>query len=41
MARIKVGRKQTYLGNFKTEEEAHSAYVEAAKKYFGEYARME
>ncbi len=35
---IKVNWRQVHLGNFSTKEEAHAAYVEAAKKYFGEFA---
>lgn len=31
-------RKTHYLGSFKTPEEAHAAYVAAAKAYFGSYA---
>lgn len=32
------GGKKTYLGSFPTREEAHAAYVAAAKKHFGEFA---
>jgi hypothetical protein len=38
-ARITVNRKTMYLGAYKTPELAHNAYVEAANKYFGEFAR--
>lgn len=37
-ARIKIHHKTTELGYFKTPEEAHEAYKEAAKRYHGEYA---
>lgn len=37
-ARITFEGKQRHLGVFSTAEEAESAYKEAAKKYFGEYA---
>lgn len=36
---IKVNRKSIYLGHFSTPEAAHAAYIVAAKKYFGEFAR--
>lgn len=39
MARLMYRRKQIYLGYYKTPEEAHAAYLAAAKKYFGEFAR--
>lgn len=39
VARINTGKKPTYLGIFKTKEQAHAAYCEAAKKHFGEFAR--
>jgi len=38
-AYIKKDGAQTHLGYFETAEAAHSAYVAAAKQYFGEYAR--
>lgn len=43
MAQIKISpdAKRTCLGSFATPEQAHTAYVTAAKKYFGEFARGE
>lgn len=38
--RIKVNKKEIYLGHFSTPEKAALAYNEAAIKYFGEYARL-
>lgn len=38
-SRIKLDGKQIRLGLYRTEEEAHAAYCEAAKKMFGSYAR--
>lgn len=38
-ARIKVNGKQIHLGVFKSPTEAHLAYIAAATKYFGEFAR--
>lgn len=40
-ARIKLNGKDTHLGTFWTASEAHAAYVNAANKYFGEFARTE
>ena len=37
-AAIKVNKKSIWLGLYKTPEEAHSAYLAAAKKHFGEFS---
>lgn len=37
-ARIRVNGKLLHLGQFDSAEEAHAAYVEAAKRHFGEFA---
>jgi hypothetical protein len=39
-AAIRCKRKLYNLGYFSTAEEAHSAYIEAANKLFGQYARI-
>jgi len=38
-AQIQVNRKQIFLGLFITKELAHTAYLDAARRYFGEFAR--
>lgn len=40
-ARISFGRKQYCLGHYRTPEEAHAAYVAAAVRLHGEFARTE
>jgi len=39
VARIYIDGRSTSLGSFKTAEEAHAAYCNAAQKHFGEFAR--
>jgi len=36
-ANIRINGKNTYLGMFKTEEEAHKAYCKKAKEVFGDF----
>lgn len=36
---IGIAGRQRYLGRFEREEDAHAAYVAAAKKHFGSFAR--
>lgn len=40
-AQIQVNNKYIYLGRYKTKEEAHQAYREAALKYHGEFACLD
>ncbi len=39
-AQIKVDYQTIYLGLFASRDDAHAAYVEAAKKYHGQFARV-
>jgi hypothetical protein len=39
-ARVAVNKKTIHLGVFNTAKEAYEAYLEAKKKYHGEFARM-
>lgn len=39
-SRLRVDGKLIALGLFRTPEDAHAAYIVAAKKYFGEFARF-
>lgn len=41
VAQIQVDGKSKHLGTFKTPEEAHAAYVAAAERHFGEFARAQ
>jgi hypothetical protein len=38
-AAIRINGIKTHLGHFNTPEEAHEAYCNAAREYFGEFAR--
>lgn len=38
-ASITVNKKTYHLGRFDTEEQAHDAYMEAARRFHGEFAR--
>jgi len=40
-AMIMLGRKNHYLGTFSTQEEAHAAYIEAAKHLHEQFARFD
>lgn len=41
IARIRVEGKGVYIGCYDSPEKAHVAYCEAARKYYGEFARFE
>jgi hypothetical protein len=41
ISQIMLNKKNYVLGNFATAEEAHAAYVEAARRLHGEFARHE
>jgi hypothetical protein len=41
IAQIRVNGKHRRIGRFKTPEEAHAAYVEAARFHFGEFAQTD
>lgn len=41
LARIRVGTIRMNLGHFKSAEDAHKAYIEAAKIHHGEFANYE
>lgn len=38
-ARIRIDGETTHLGGYATAEEAHAAYMEVAKSFYGEFAR--
>jgi len=40
VAKIKLNNRDIYLGTFKDNVQAYKSYVEASKKYHGEYARL-
>jgi hypothetical protein len=39
-ARITVNRREVVLGYFDTKEQAHAAYIAAAQRHFGAFARL-
>jgi len=39
-AQISVANKKVYLGSFDTAQDAHLAYIAAANKFHGEYAKV-
>jgi len=39
-AKIQINKKQTHLGHFDTQEEAHAAYCRAAVELHGAFARF-
>jgi hypothetical protein len=41
LAHIGINGKIIFLGRFETPQEAHAAYLKAARKLFGEFARAE
>lgn len=41
IAIITVNKKQVFLGSYDDPKEAYQAYCDAAKKYFGDFARFE
>ena len=41
VSKIKKDGKAIYLGYYRTPEEAHAAYRAAARRLYGEFARLE